>query len=159
MHDGSVWNGRFYDYRIRFNNWGNSEIVKDQRSFRLNLNGKWDQFDKILNETRLISLPTDEKVPGLKEWVRRNSVYTTATYSVEYSTPNTYRFFIFQNPQATREHFVEAADFMRFHDYMFDIINNSDPLQEPKVQDVSSQGSSGDEKSEQDGRRFINKSK
>jgi hypothetical protein len=128
VHDQSGWNGRFYDYLIRYNQWGNSEEITETRSFALAPETGWDQFDDILKETGLVDLPTDERVPGLKEWVRENRISTAATYSVEYSTPKLYRFFIFQNPQKTQSQFGEASSFMRFHDYLFEVVQHCDPL-------------------------------
>ena len=129
VHDGSLWHGHFYDYLIFYNPWGNTEEIKDMQSFTLVPESGWDNFEEILKETKLVSLSTDEKVPGLSEWVLRNGICTAATYSVEYSTPIQYRFFIYQNPQETQAQFREAANFMRFHDYLFEMVQHSDPLQ------------------------------
>lgn len=128
VHNDAGWNGRFYDYLIRYNQWGNSEKIEDTRSFALTPEAGWDRFDEILKETGLVGLPTDERVPGLRDWVRQNRISTAATYSVECSTPTSYRFFIFQNPQETQAQFGEASSFMRFHDYIFEIVQHCDPL-------------------------------
>jgi hypothetical protein len=149
VHDGSEWNGRFYDYLIRFNQWGNSEVIKESRSFWLVPPDGWNTFDKILKETRVIGLPTDERVPGLREWVRRNRISTAATYSVEYSSPTMYRFFIFQNPQKTQQRFDEAARFMRFHDYLFEVVQHSNPLRSQDGQKDATHEKSTDSNSEQ----------
>lgn len=149
VHDESGWNGRFYDYLIRYNQWGNSEEITETRSFALAPETGGDQFDEILKETGLVDLPTDEGAPGLKEWVRENRISTAATYSVEYSTPKLYRFFIFQNPQKTQAQFNEASSFMRFHDYLFEIVHHSDPLRSEKPQTDSSQDTHGKGNSEQ----------
>jgi hypothetical protein len=134
VHNGAGWTGRFYDYHIRYNQWGNTEVITEKRSFALTPEGGWDKFEDILKTTGLVDLPTDEKVPGLKEWVRRNRIDTAATYSIEYSTPTLYRFFIFQNPQKTKAQFGEPYRFMRFHDYMFDVVRHSDPLRSGRPQ-------------------------
>jgi hypothetical protein len=149
VHNGTGWNGRFYDYIIHYNQWGNTEEIRDTRSFALVPETGWDQFDDILKKTGLVDLPTDERVPGLKEWVRRNGVDTAATYSVEYSTPKLYRFFIFQNPQETQAQFGEASNFMRFHDYLFEVVQHSDPLRSGGPQKNSSQDTRGKGNSEQ----------
>ena len=149
MHNGSGWSGRFYDYLVRYNQWGNTEEIKERRSFALVPETGWDQFDEVLKDTGLVSLPTDDKVPGLEAWVRRNRISTAATYSVECSTPRLYRFFIYQNPQKTQAHFNKASDFMRFHDYMFEIIRHSDPLRSPEENTNSNQGNARDKDSEQ----------
>lgn len=128
VYDGSSWSGRFYDYTIQYNPWGNSEEIVKKRSFDLVPQHGWESFGNTLHETRLIDLSTDEKIPGLKYFVCVNKIDTAATYSVEYSTPNAYRFFIYQKPQKTQAHFDAAARFMRFHDCMFDIVNECDPL-------------------------------
>ena len=133
-HNGTGWSGRFYDYVIRYSQWGNKEEIRDTRSFALVPEPGWNQFEQILKETRLVDLPTDERVPGLSDWVRRNGISTAATYSVEYSTPKRYRFFIFQNPQKTQAQFGEASDFIRFHDYLFKVVQHSDPLRRGRPQ-------------------------
>ncbi len=147
VHNGTGWTGRFYDYIIHYNQWGNTEDIRDTRSFALVSETGWDQFDDILKETGLVDLPTDERVPGLKEWVRRNGISTAATYSVEYSTPKLYRFFIFQNPQKTQAQFGEASNFMRFHDYLFEIVQRSDPLRSERPRTESRQDPHGTENS------------
>jgi len=148
VHDGAGWRGRFYDYHIRYNEWGSSEVVQDAQSFPLGPTNGWSRFDDVLRETGLIDLPTDEMVSGLKEWVRQNRVDTAETYSVEYSTPTLYRFFIFQNPHRTQEHFMEPAKFMEFHDYMFDIVHNSEPIRVQRRERLGIQNQSEDEKPE-----------
>lgn len=129
VHNGTGWSGRFYDYDLRYNQWGNTETIMDTRSFELTPATGWDKFDEILQETRFVDLPTDENVPGLKEWMIQNRIHTATTYSVEYCTPIFYRFFIYQNPLKTEAQFDEAADFMRFLRFMFEIVNHSDPRQ------------------------------
>lgn len=138
VHNGTGWNARFYDYILHYNQWGNTEEIRDMRSFALIPERGWEPFDEILKETGIADLPTDERVPGLLDWVRRNRISTAATYSVEYSTPKLYRFFIFQNPQKTQEQFDEASCFMRFHDYLFEVVQHCDPLrQEGPPKDTS----------------------
>ncbi len=149
VHNGTGWNGRFYDYLIRYNQWGNTEEIMETRSFALAPETGWDQFDEILKETGFMDLPTDERVPGLKEWVRRNGISTAATYSMECSTPKLYRFFIFQNPQKTQAQFGEASNFMRFHDYLFEVVHHSDPLRSGRPQTGSGQDIHGKVNSEQ----------
>jgi len=149
VHNGTGWNGRFYDYLIRYNQWGNTEEITETRSFALAPEGGWGKFEDILKATGLVDLPTDERVPGLKEWLRQNRISTAATYSVEYSTPKLYRFFIFQNPQKTQAQFGEASNFMRFHDYMFEVVQHSAPLRSGRTQPNSSQDTTGKGNSEQ----------
>ncbi len=128
-YDGSTWSGRFYDYLIHYDEWKYYEKIENPRSFALVPQAGWDQFEQILQKTRFVDLPTDEKVPGLREWVRQKKISTSATYSVEYGTPSLYRFFIFQNPQETQAHFDQASNFMLFHDYLFEMVRNSDRLE------------------------------
>lgn len=129
IFDDGEWAGRFHDYFIRYDAWKHFERIVDSKSFPLSPEDGWESFETLLRETGLTGLPTDEQVAGLPDWIRRNRVSTASTYSVEYSTPDRCRFFIYQNPHETQKHFDEAARFMRFHDAMFEIIRHSHAIQ------------------------------
>lgn len=129
IFDDGEWSGRFHDYFIRYDEWKHYERIVDTKNFRLSPEDGWEHFETLLRETGLTGLPTDEQIPGLSDWIRRNRVSTASTYSEEYSTPDSYRFFIYQNPHETQKHFEEAANFMRFHDAMFEIIRHSHATQ------------------------------
>lgn len=126
--NGITWSGRFYDYLIRYDEWKHFEKIEKPESLDLlPPTGGWKQFDEILHKTQFVTLPTDQRIDGLTEWLLEKKISTAATYSVEYSTPDLYRFFIFQNPQETQNEFEEPASFMCFHDYLFEIVRISQP--------------------------------
>gem|GEM_PF-4932037 len=116
--DHGTWTGRVLTYDVTFDAWAHYEKVSNARTRDFVPASGWQMLERIVEENEIPTLPTCEHVKDYAYWMRdqfkRNPPEALSTYSIEYATPETYRFYVYDSPVLIREKVREAALLCRF---------------------------------------------
>ena len=116
-NDGQ-WSGRVFDYKMAFDTWKFHENVYDVKRREFVPASDWDTLDRLLAEYEIPALPACDFVEdydrSLAEICKENPHTILSTFSVEYATPEIYRFYEYTSPGLIRGKIREAELFSAF---------------------------------------------
>ena len=114
------WAGRVFEYNVTFDTWNYNETVANIRRVDFIPSSGWETFERILDENEIPTLLACDYVKDYDFWLReyflKNPPQALHTYSVEYATPDTYRFYMYVSPLLIRDKVREANLFCTFGD-------------------------------------------
>ena len=118
------WSGRVLMYDVRVDEWTNYENICNVKESEFMPADGWDEFERSMLKQQIPSLPPDHTVAGYAEWLNRNKylarnpLHILNIYSVEYATPESYRFYVWRAPEIARGETPQADAFCGFLDYL-----------------------------------------
>lgn len=117
-----TWKGQILIYDVRFDPWRNYETVANVRRTNFVPANGWEEFERRLVLHGIAELITDDDMEGFRSWIhgylQKNPTHIIDAFSVEYATPNLYRFYLNRDPRLAGDCFLGSAEFNKFLIYI-----------------------------------------
>ncbi len=106
--DNSGWKGKLTFMSVNYKYKSQTEVIARSKTIELRLTEpEWVSLMDTLMSYKIAELPTDDKIP---DYYSNANLYSNnePTYSFEYATPNSYRFFQYSNIYRSIDNFWQA---------------------------------------------------
>ena len=112
------WSACAFDYKVEVDTGRLYEKVVNISNRDFVPTSGWETLERIVKENEIPTLLTCDHVKGytdrMRDYFKLRSPIPLHTYSIEYTTPETYRFYVYDHPALIRDNVREAELFCRF---------------------------------------------
>ena len=125
VKNNGEWSGRELKYKVKFDPWQNFEEISNVKTREFIPTPGWDAFENLLTQCEISTLTTCDWVEDYNFWIsqliqttppRTLSATPFHVFSVEYATPQKYRFYAYFCADLLQDKIREAELFCTFLD-------------------------------------------